>query len=91
LNAEISLVASGKAVATRPAEAGTLTLEARVFHRIRARAKGYGEMETGVLGAPAVAAFISSLSEQDLQDWGTYEKAGRLLKNVEINFALKRK
>jgi hypothetical protein len=72
-------------------QAGTVCVEARVFHRLRARLAGYEDAESGVLGAPAIRAFIGALSGEDLQAWETYEQAKRLLQTVEISLFLKRK
>ncbi len=91
LDAEIHLIDSGKIHASFTVKGGGLRLDARTFHRVRANAAGYQEAETGILCTPAIAAFISSLSELDLQSWSTYEKAADLLKDVTIEFPLKRK
>jgi hypothetical protein len=91
LEAEIDVCEARQTLRTLRARQGALRVEARVFQRIRARAVGYVDAETGVLGVPAIETFIGSLSEDDLQQWPTYEKAKALLEAAELTFFMKRK
>ena len=91
LDAEIDLRDARQTIGTCRAQEGAVRVEARVFHRLRARLAGYEEAEAGVLSAPAIRAFIDSLSEEDLQKWSTYEKARSLLQTAELSFFIKRK
>jgi hypothetical protein len=91
LDAEIALLDSGKLVASFKAKDGKASLDARVFHRLKASAPGHTSQEASILGTPAILSFISALSEDDLQHWESYEKAAELLKNVKIELPLKRK
>lgn len=91
VSAEISLVDSGKVSTSFNAKEGKIRLEARVFQRLKATAAGYAPVEVGVLDNAAIHAFISAVSEEDLQRWETYEKAGALLKTLTVDFPLKQK
>ena len=91
LDAAIRLTDSGNAVAEQWATGGRLHLEARTFQRLTASAKGYADQEASILGTEAISAFIAAVSEDDLQDWHTYEKARALLQTVKISFPMKRK
>lgn len=91
LEAQIDVCDVRQTLRTLRTRQGTLRVEARAFERIRARAEGYADAETGVLGVPTIKAFIDSLSEDDLQTWTTYEKAKSLLQTAELTFFMKRK
>lgn len=91
LDAEISLCDARQTDGVFRTQEGAVHVEARVFHRIRARRAGYEDAESGILGAPAIRAFIDALSEEDLQSWETYEQAKRLLQTAELSLFLKRK
>ena len=90
LDAAIRLTDSGQAFAEKQATGGRLHLEARTFQRLTASAKGYADQEASILGTEAISAFIAAVSEDDLQDWHTYEKARALLQTVKISFPMKR-
>ena len=91
LDAEISLCDTRQTDGVFRTQEGAVRVEARVFHRLRARLAGYEDAESGILGAPAIRAFINSLSPEDLQAWETYEQAERLLQTAELPLFLKRK
>ena len=91
LDAEVSLCDTRQTLGVFRAKEGAVCVEARVFHRLRARLAGYEEAESGVLGAPAIRAFIDALSEEDLQKGETYEQAKGLLQTAELPLFLKRK
>jgi len=91
LDAEISLCDMRQTDRVFRTQEGTVRVEARVFHRLRAHVAGYEDAESGVLGVPSIRAFIDALSEEDLQAWETYEQAKRLLQTAELPLVLKRK
>lgn len=91
LDAEVSLCDTRQTCGVFHTKEGVVRVEARVFHRLRARLAGYEDAESGVLGAPAIRAFIDALSEDDLQKWETYEQAKTLLQTAELPLFLKRK
>ena len=91
LDAEVCLCDTRQTDGVFRTQEGAARIEARVFHRLRARLAGYEDAESGVLGAPAIRAFIDALSAEDLQVWETYEQAKELLQAVELSLFLKRK
>ena len=91
LTAEIEIIDAGKTITFLNAENGKLLVEARLFQRLRAKAKGYKPMEKSILGAKEISSFISSLSEEDLLDWDQYEKGRALLKHVKVDLPMEQK
>jgi hypothetical protein len=91
LDAEVCLCDTQQTDGVFRTQEGAARIEARVFHRLRARLAGYEDAESGVLGAPAIRTFIDALSAEDLQSWETYEQAKALLQTVELSLFLKRK
>lgn len=90
INAAISLIDSEKVITSYQAKEGRLLLEARIFQRLRVTADGYVQDEIGVLDNAAIHAFVVAVSEEDLQQWGTYEKARALLRTLKVDFLMKR-
>ncbi|MBI4979468.1 MAG: CehA/McbA family metallohydrolase [Spirochaetes bacterium] len=91
VNAKVEIIDSGRTVQTFNAMNGSLSIDARIFHRITVSASGYTSVEKSILGSPALASFISDITEEGLQDWTQYEKALELLQSVHIDFPMKRK
>ncbi len=69
---------------------GVLHLQARTYQRIKVSAPGYTDLEKGILDNPAVNSFITTVTDEDLQTWSTYEKAQEILQALTLEFPLKR-
>ena len=91
VNGTITVFDAEKVITSQESHQGKLTLETRIFHRLRATAKGYAPVEKGILDNPVIEAFIASVTEEDLQNWDTYEKVADLLRHLVVEIPMKRK
>ena len=93
LDAVVEIITPKKEVVnTYETSGGSFEVEMPAFMRIRVKAAGYLPLEKSiVLDYPPIYKMIRWCTPEDLQNWRTYEKVGKLLRAVKMDFPLRKK